>query len=69
MVKRIFYAVATVVLVVGTTYALVMTPRPCGMDDISTACGAGARTSTVIGAVFVALLLLYVGRALGERKS
>lgn len=69
MIKRLLYAVAAAVLLVGIAYALLMTPRPCGMDDISTGCGSGARTSTAIGALFVALLLLYVGRAIGDRRN
>lgn len=67
--KQVIYGVATTVLLVGLIYALVMDPRPCGMDDISTSCGSGARTSMAMGAVVLSLLLFYVGRAIGNRQT
>lgn len=69
MTKRVIYGVATIVLLIGLTYALVMDPRPCGMDDISTSCGSGARTSMAMGAVVLSLLLFYVGRATSNRRT
>ncbi len=69
MVKRAFYVLATAALIAGLAYATFMTPRPCGMDDILSSCGSGARWGTVLSAVTVSLILFYVGRALGGNRN
>lgn len=68
MIKRTLYWVGAVVLIGGIAYAVLMTPRPCGMDDISSSCGSGARTTVAMGAIVLSLLLFYVGRAIGNRQ-
>lgn len=68
MVRRVLYGAATVLLVAGVAYALLMDPRPCGMDDAATGCGSGARLEIVAGATLVSSLLFYIGRAIGNRQ-
>lgn len=62
MTKKVLYAVALLALIGGIAYALMMDPRPCGMDDPSSFCGSGARRGAVVTGVLVALLVGYVGR-------
>lgn len=68
MTKKVFYAVAVLALISGIAYGLVMDPRPCGMDDVSSLCGSGARRGAVVTGVLVALLLGYIGRTFDTRR-
>lgn len=67
VVQRVLYATATVLFVAGIAYAVLIDIRPCGMDDVSTACGSGARIGIVLGATLVSALLFYIGKAIGNR--
>lgn len=68
MTKKVLYAVAVLALISGIAYAVVMDPRPCGMDDVSSLCGSGARRGAVVTGLLVALLLGYVGRMFDNRR-
>lgn len=69
MTRKVLYALAAVALISGVAYALAMDPRPCGMDDASSFCGSGARRGAALSGVMVALLLGYVGTALGNHRD
>lgn len=69
MARKILYGLASVALISGIAYALAMDPRPCGMDDVSSFCGSGARRSALVTGLLIALLLGYVGRALGNHRD
>lgn len=69
MTRKILYGLAALAVISGIAYALAMDPRPCGMDDVSSFCGSGARRGAVVGGGLVALLLGYVGTALGNHRD
>ncbi|MDQ4144891.1 MAG: hypothetical protein M3198_14360 [Actinomycetota bacterium] len=68
MIARLLYASSAAIFIAGIVYGVARKPRPCRMDDVLTACGSGARYGALIGAAFIALLLLYVGRALRSNE-
>lgn len=69
VVSRALYVLAAAIVLAAIIYAATVDPRPCGMDDVATTCGSGARWGPLVGAIFVALILLYVGRAIkGTRR-
>lgn len=67
--KKVLYALAVFALAGAVAYGLAIDPRPCGMDDISSACGPGARRGVFIAGAVLALLLAYVGRSLGNHRD
>ena len=68
MVAWMLYLAAVVVLAAGIFRAVFADSRPCGMDDILSSCGSGARYGTLIGAIVTSLILSYIGRALHREK-
>ncbi len=68
MTSRILYAFAVAALLAGIAASILMEPRACGMDDILSSCGSGARYGSAIGGIFFAALLGYVGRALKSKN-
>ncbi len=66
MVASVLYSLAVLALLAGVAYSLLSDPRPCGMDDVLTSCGSGARYGPAFGGIVSALILAYVGRALSH---
>ncbi len=67
MLSRVLYVAAAVALGASILYALLVQPRPCGMDDVLSSCGSGVRTGALVGGLLIALLLAYVARAVSSK--
>lgn len=70
VLSRLLYTLAVTAFLGGIGYAIFGDPRRCGIDDIGTSCGSGAKYSAALGGITLALILSYVARALrGDRRT